>query len=308
MNSHDPIRFEASVLVTATLALVLTAGAAHAQSVGTSVRTIVGGVGERRTPGVGSGFLSAASDSSAANGVSVLASASASPGVLSTFASGVSGTTHPFFVTGFAEANAAFSDVMTINAEGNAQNALAFRFLLSATGTVSGSAPPRRTVVASSEFTSTFTVPGGGGSTTTGGKSAGVESFLNPDRTTSFRQFQRDIGFGFGMIPIEIIWTREAAGNTGLPVSLSFSSRSRIAFDGGGGFNNGSFSAIADFGHTLRWMGLESVTNADGTPVTGSISVTSASGFDYTIPGPGAAGIVLLGCAGGSILNRRRRR
>ena len=110
------------------------------------------------------------------------------------------------------------------------------------------------------------------------------------------------------MIPVETIWPREAAGAACLPVSISFTSRSRIAIEAGSGSDNGNRAAFADFGRTLRWMYLDGVTNADGTPFTGSISVTSASGFDYTIPGPGAAGIVLLGCAGGSSLNQRRRR
>jgi hypothetical protein len=300
------IRSVMALAISGVLTMALAAGTAHAQSVSTSVRTIVGSVGERRTPGVGSSRLSAASDSSAARGVSVTASAQASPGVLSTFASGVGATTFPTFVPGFSEANASFSDVMVINAEGNVQNGLAFHFLLSASGTVSASAPPGRTVTASSEYTATYSTPGGSTSTS-GGRSTGVEFFVTPEHTINFRPFSRDIGLGFGMIPIDIIWTREAAGNAGLPVSLSFSSHSWVSFDGGGGFNNGSFDAVSDFGHTLRWMGLDSVTNADGTPFTGSFSVTSASGVDYTIPAPGAAGIVLVGCAGGSILNRRRR-
>jgi hypothetical protein len=154
MQDQNHNRFETAALVTATIAMMLTTGAAHAQSAGTSVRTIAGSNGDRRTPGVGSSTLSAASDSSSAQGVSVQASALASPGVLSTFASGVGGTAFPFFVTGFSEANASFSDVMVIDAEGSVQDGLAFHFLLTATGEVSGSAPPQRTVVASSEFTS----------------------------------------------------------------------------------------------------------------------------------------------------------
>jgi hypothetical protein len=305
MTPQTHARSGTALAVSGVLAMVLAVGIAHAQSASTSVRTIAGSNGDRRTPGVSSSTQSAASDSSSAQGVSVMANSLASPGVLSTFASGVGGTSFPFFVTGFSEANASFSDVMVIDAEGSVQDGLAFHFLLTATGEVSGSAPPQRTVVASSEFTSTYSVLGGAPTTTTGGMIAGVESILNPNRTTSYRSFQRDIGLGFGIIAVDIIWTRQAAGAGGLPVSLSFSSRSRIAFDAGGGFNNGSFDAVADFGHTLRWIGLDSVTNLDGTPFTGTFSVTSASGFDDTIPTPNAAVIMLLSCADEAGLSRQ---
>ena len=63
-----------------------------------------------------------------------------------------------------------------------------------------------------------------------------------------------------------------------------------------------SSSASANFGSTATWEGIQSVTLANGSPVTGW-SVTSTSGFDYSQPFPVLTPVpeprtVVLLCAG----------
>jgi hypothetical protein len=63
-------------------------------------------------------------------------------------------------------------------------------------------------------------------------------------------------------------------------------------------------SAVADFGSTLRWMGLQSATFADGTPYSGQVFSSSESGFDNRTPAPGALVLFAFGAAQAA---RRRR-
>jgi hypothetical protein len=82
---------------------------------------------------------------------------------------------------------------------------------------------------------------------------------------------------------------------TSIPVTLSFVSGAPFNFqmelraEAVGSTGNGDPAAIAfangtsNFGHTLSWGGIDSVTDANGNPVTGW-TITSDSGFDYTQP------------------------
>jgi MYXO-CTERM domain-containing protein len=84
--------------------------------------------------------------------------------------------------------------------------------------------------------------------------------------------------------------------------SLSMSALAKAGYNIGA--TGSTMSGVADFGSTLRWLGLTSITNPDGSAYTGAFQVSSNSGFDYTTPTPGAAG--LLGA--GMVWAGRRRR
>jgi hypothetical protein len=63
----------------------------------------------------------------------------------------------------------------------------------------------------------------------------------------------------------------------------------------------GSFAAsTADFGSTLRWLGIARAYLPDGRPYTGALSITSESGYDYgklvtAVPEPETHALMLAG-------------
>jgi hypothetical protein len=69
---------------------------------------------------------------------------------------------------------------------------------------------------------------------------------------------------------------------------------------------DGSGQATADFGHTFRWTGVESIVDANGQAIT-DYTLTAASGADYVNPVPEPASMAALAIGAGGILRRRRK-
>lgn len=69
------------------------------------------------------------------------------------------------------------------------------------------------------------------------------------------------------------------------------------------------YYASADFSHTARWLGLQSVVTSSGQSVTSAVVVNSNSGFDYrnTAPGVPEPEVWAQLLAGGAIRLRRRK-
>ncbi len=106
----------------------------------------------------------------------------------------------------------------------------------------------------------------------------------------------------------------------GMPAQLSLyaavstaGSGSVSCWDGCAIASVGGVSALADLSRTLSWQGVSAVTLFDGTPLPlSSLSITSASGFDYTqaatpVPEPATALLALVGALAVTGAARRRR-
>lgn len=119
---------------------------------------------------------------------------------------------------------------------------------------------------------------------------------------TPFARTKRLTQSGLGLSEAILIATVQP-GLGGSTMTLTLSSES---FAGGDSvFLSGEkITATADFGSTLRWLGLASAVLPDGSPFTGQVSAVGASGFNYLIPQPSAFGLFALAGA----WNRRRRR
>lgn len=108
-----------------------------------------------------------------------------------------------------------------------------------------------------------------------------------------------------GMIPITLSFTWGL--RFGVQYQISLWAQSNVGF----GFRDGWYgpvgrdlasSVAGDYGNTMTWSGIQSISDANGNPVTG-YTVTSASGFDYAhaavVPEPPttmlASGAILAG-------------
>jgi len=100
-----------------------------------------------------------------------------------------------------------------------------------------------------------------------------------------------------------IIFGKEVILGLNLMVSAGVKA---VAASGGAQMN-----AAALFGDTLKWGGIDSLTLAEGTPVT-DFSVASDSGFDYkspaldVVPEPDTLMLLVLGCMMASWLSLRK--
>jgi hypothetical protein len=96
-------------------------------------------------------------------------------------------------------------------------------------------------------------------------------------------------------IPGGFIFTRTVANSAEFTLGLTLVLDGSASTCGSGCFGNGAAILSADVSRTLRWGGIESVTDLSGNPIVGW-TITSDSGFDYSRPFgvPEPAGIVLL--------------
>ncbi|MFN0011635.1 MAG: hypothetical protein ACKVS8_08335 [Phycisphaerales bacterium] len=301
-----------TVLCVAALAAVCAAPlAARAQSAAASTRLQVqspNGNVDRSTPGVGSSTLQFASDNFNNGITSLIASATAGGGSLSTFASAAAGfDTTPFVDGGNARATASLSDTLTVRFDGSVAQAVTFNFAVRASGSVTfdGGINTGRTGRARSEYA--MTLASSSGSVSASGAVEAGRQIRVPitviDNLLATDDYMRVEGLGFDDLQLTLAVLPLTDGTT-LDLSMSSASiGSVVATDIRPG---AAMSATADFGSTLRWMGVVSATLPDGSPYTGGYSITSLSGFDYgaPVPGPGAAALL---ATGGLIAARRRR-
>ena len=106
-----------------------------------------------------------------------------------------------------------------------------------------------------------------------------------------------------------LTFTQSFTSGTAVAINGTFFVGADMFFNG-----SGSGSAVADFSHTARWGGLQSVVTTGGEDVTQLATITSGSGFDY-VTAPAIAGVpepatwaLMIGGFGmaGSVLRRRR--
>lgn len=87
-----------------------------------------------------------------------------------------------------------------------------------------------------------------------------------------------------------------------LQVTLAYSAGQVIPINGyGRAFSGvtGTGSAVADFSHTIRWLGVDSIITSTGEDVTDSLVIISGSNFDYQtapgIPESGTWALMIMG-------------
>jgi hypothetical protein len=109
-----------------------------------------------------------------------------------------------------------------------------------------------------------------------------------------------------GIIPIQMQVVEGVTGSMTVQMQLFANAGSSSGQFFGADRTAATFNA--DFGHTLSWGGITSVTDfATGQPVSGW-SITSASGADYANPVPEpACATTLLALAASAVLARRAR-
>lgn len=290
----------ATSLALATFAL--TAPLAHAQSAGCSTRLIATGLGTRIINGVGSDFLRAAFDTYQNGVIGCDASAMSGRGTLSTFAvANANFDSTPFIDECNSKANASMTDSFTVTLEEPAKGAVPgpkmMHFEVGASGDVSythAPFPPNfgETGQARVDYSMSYSSSQGASGSASGFIDKGVEWwFVN--HQSSYVDYDRS-GGTWGTIHVGI----PVDPSQPCTVSISMSSQSFAmvtAVQRPGSFTN----AVADFGHTLRWMGAASIVNADGTPFRGTVRIASPSGFNYVNPadinGSGAVDAADLG-------------
>ena len=299
-----------SVCVAALAVVCVASPLALAQLSSASTRLTVGspnGNLDRTTPGVGPTTLQFASDGFNNGIVSLIASATAGGGSLSTFASAAAGLDpNPFIDSGNARATASLSDTLTVRLDGSGGQPVLFTFAVRASGSVVFSGGVNTGFTGSARAEYGMTLSSSGGSVSAGGAvQAGrqvripiavVGGFLATD------DYTRVEGLGFDDLQLTLSVLPLIDGQT-LSLSMSSASFGQVTASQ----NPGTFmNATADFGSTLRWMGVASATLPDGSPYTGGYSITSLSGFDYgaPVPGPGATALLVTG---GLLAARRRR-
>lgn len=134
-------------------------------------------------------------------------------------------------------------------------------------------------------------------------------AWYNPASNTSFDNWLF-VSYGEGLKQVDQLLTFQRSFVSGQVMLLSANwSADASVFTGGASGN-----AYADFSHTARWMGLQSVITSGGQDVTNAAVINSNSGFDYSSAAPGvpepavwAQLLAGFGLAGGVIRHRRRK-
>jgi len=252
-------------------------------------------------PGTGSNSLNFATGGLVQGLSSGNGSATAGQGRISTFAAaGNFGGNGSGSVGYSVVASASVTDSFTVTAEGNVP--LRIEFGMHAGGSVSTVYSDDRWRGGGAEAEVSWNMSLSGGSTSFNGSGRIWERYAPILENGILRpqKLRDESGLSFSEFALVAELGNGQVGQT-FTVSMSATAfaRNNIAETGH------TFSAVADFGNTLRWMGIRSVTLPDGTPYTGALTITSESGFDYTTPTPGAAGLLMTSAA---LFGSRRRR
>lgn len=249
---------------------------AAAQTASSSITIFrVGGLPTLTFPGVGSSTFNFASGTQTHGGGTATGSASAGQGSITAFASaGDFGSSNPNSIGSMAaHSQASLTDSFRITAE--TDQALKFEFGLRASGSVATIYGTDRWVGGGASASVEWSVSLSGSATSTGK----VSESYTPELIGGIllrKLVRTETGLSF----TEFALVAEVGnGQVGQNFSLGMSALARA------GYNKGPvgvvMSGTADFGSTLRWLGLRSVTFANGAPYTGAFSITSASGYDY---------------------------
>jgi hypothetical protein len=260
---------------------VLGAGSknAAAQTASSTVTIFrVGGLSTLTFPGTGSSTFNFATGTQTHGGGTATGSASAGQGSITAFAAASDfGADNPDSIGSMAaHAQASLSDSFRITAD--TDQALKFEFGIGATGSVSTIYGADRWVGGGSSASVEWTVSLSGGPTPLSSTGKVSESY-SPEFVNGVlnrKLIRTETGLSFNEFAL---FAEVGHGQIGQTFSLGMSALARA------GYNRGpigsTMSGTADFGSTLRWLGLRSVKFADGTPYTGAFSITSASGYDY---------------------------
>ena len=251
-------------------------------------------------PGVGSNSFNFASGSFTQSTSTGTGSASAGNGSITAFgATGNFGGNPNSLVQIIVNSKASLTDSFRVTADTNLP--LKLEFGMRASGNVSTVYGSDRWVGGTSSATVRWNVSVSGGASSFSAQGEVSENYgpvfaggilapelLRTETGLAFSEFAMVMDLG--------------SGQAGQSYSVSMSAE---IFAGSTRLTDGSNSATADFGSSLRWLGLRSATFADGTPYTGALNFTSESGFDYSIPTPGATGLLI---AAACLMSARRRR
>jgi hypothetical protein len=261
----------------AVVAALCVAGSAHAQTASAEVRIvrIPGGANTLVFPGVGSNTLRFATGSFTLLSGTSTGSASSGGGSISTFAAGSdfgAQTGSPLSMG--TTSTGSLTDSFTVTAD--TVLPLRLEFGIRASGTVSTvrTVPvgiPSGSSSAEVQWSVGLTGPG------TNISVAGLireQQFADTTNVNTIQRTETGLGFSTFAATIELLDVQ-----VGQSFTLSMSSLAK------GGYNKGvpgsTVSGAADFGSTLRWLGLTKAEFLDGTPFTGAIQISSASGHDY---------------------------
>lgn len=275
------MRFGMPLSVACVSALVAAANPAGAQTTSAHVRIFRVGLSTLNFAGVGSDTLRFASGNFAQASGTSTGSASAGGGSISTFAaSGDFGALTGSLRSMGTETTGALTDSFTVTAD--TLLPLRLEFGIGATGTVE----TVRTVPAgqsqnhagtsSAEVSWLVGLTGSGTNISVSGRirQQYILETVEGQLITRLDRIEEGLGFSTFGATIELL-----SGQVGQTFSLSMSSTANA------GYNRGpvgaTVSGAADFGSTLRWLGLTKAEFLDGTPFTGTIQISSASGFDY---------------------------
>jgi hypothetical protein len=229
-------------------------------------------------PGTGSSTFNFASGSQTLGGGTVTGTASAGQGSITAFASGGDfGANNPNSIGSMAaHSRASLSDSFRITAE--TDQSLKFEFGLRASGSVTTIYGTDRWVGGGPNVSVEWGVSLSGGPTAlaaTGKVSeAYTPEFVNGILIRERRRTETGLSFSEFALVAEV-----GNGQVGQTFSLGMSALARAGY--GKGPVGVVMSGTADFGSTLRWMGLRSVTFANGAPYKGAFTIESASGHDY---------------------------
>jgi hypothetical protein len=225
--------------------------------------------------------LNFASGSFTQGGSTANGSASAGNGSISAFAAASDFGASPNSLGSFAtHAVASLSDSFRVTADTDVP--LKFEFGLRATGNVStfrsGENRGRDAGIPSVSVEWNVGLSGGPSSLSTSGS---VSEGYRPEVVEGFLVWtlvRQESGLTFNDFTMIAVVVNGTVGQT---FSLSMSAKARAATGSGRVGSGASSSGAADFGSTLRWMGLRNITFADGTPYTGAVTITSSSGHNY---------------------------
>jgi hypothetical protein len=267
-------------LALAVASALCVAGSAHAQTASALVRIvrIPGATSPIVFAGVGSNTLRFATGSFTQTSGTSTGSVSSGGGSISTFAASgdfgaQAGSLSSMNITSTGE----LSDSFTVTAD--TVLPLRLEFGIRASGTVS----TVRTVplgsvngISTAEVKWSVGLAGPGTNISVTGliRELQFADTTNGQVINTIQRTEEGLGFSTFAATIEVL-----NAQVGQSFTLSMSSVAQAGYNKGA--PGSTHSGAADFGSTLRWLGLTKAEFLDGTPFTGAIQISSASGHDY---------------------------